>query len=50
MLDAAAGERASANARHPAAVATERLASDPIGRLGELSWDAELGRQFFALE
>ena len=50
ILDTAAGERAIANARHPAAVATELLASDPIGRLGELSWDAELGRQFFALE
>lgn len=50
ILDTAAGERAIANARHPATVATELLASDPIGRLGELSWDAELGRQFFALE
>ncbi len=50
ILDTAKGERAIANARNPTDTAYVLLSCDPIGRSGELSWDADLDQQFFELD
>lgn len=49
ILDTADGKRAIANSANPGDDVADVLASDPIGRTGELSWDAEAERQYFSL-
>jgi len=50
ILDTATRERAIANAKDPVGITPELLARDPIGRSGELIWDADVGQQFFTLD
>ncbi len=50
VLDTEDGSRTIANARDPASAAHGLLTNDPIGCLGELSWDEEQQRQFFTLQ
>ena len=49
ILDTIDGKRAIANSANPARDEADLLASDPIGRIGQLRWDEEKERQFFRL-
>jgi acetyl-CoA C-acetyltransferase len=49
ILDTASGERAIANALSPDQDAAQVLREDPVGKTGELTWDAGTERQYFQL-
>lgn len=50
ILDTSYGKRAIANDIDPRAAATQLLKSEPIGRMGKLTWDDNQQKQFFSLQ
>jgi len=49
ILDTEDGKRAIANAADASQAAEALLSADPVGRMGELTWDETQGRQLFTL-
>ena len=50
LLNTRTGERAIANARDPAEAADALMNREPIGREGNLEWDATAERQYFVMD